>query len=61
MRIIGLKAVILTTFSIVAALTVTVTAILALDDRILNGQWLLLVIICPVLLYLVGSFTTRRT
>jgi hypothetical protein len=53
--------VILTTFSIVAALTVTVTAILALDDRILNGQWLLLVIICPVLLYLVGSFTTRRT
>ena len=57
---ISLRVAILTTFAVFAAITVTVAAKLALLDYVLNGQWLLLTIACPIALYLTVSFTQQR-
>lgn len=55
-----LKFTLLATITLVAAIAITVVGQLALLDYVLNGQWLVLVILSPITLYLVGSFTQRR-
>lgn len=61
MKNLGLKVTVLAAFALAAAFLVTAAAKLALDDRLLNGQWLIIMILCPVALYLLTSFTRSKT
>lgn len=61
MKTLGLKVTVLAAFALAAAFLATAAAKLALADRMLNGQWLLIMIMCPVVLYLLTSFTRGKT